>query len=155
MLAPDMINYQAPNLALHPPRSPRVRLGGFVHLPRLLDKARASVAEQTGDYIYPCAMDLRFFDFIGVSADEFTEAVRLGKSDSEMLTWVREHMSPVRRPHEIKAWSDWLEHVSPGDAGRHENFAREITRMAPQRDDIATTFDRLELDDYVSFGGRG
>ncbi len=121
-----MINYQVPNLILHPPRSPRVRLGGFVHLPRLLDKARAFIADQVGDYIYPCVMGLRFFDFIGVSEDKFIEQVRLGKSDSEMLACVREHMSPVRRPHEIKAWSHWLENVSPGDSRRHENFSKEI-----------------------------
>ena len=39
-----MINYHTPDLTQHPPRSPRVRLGGFVHLPRLLDKARAFAA---------------------------------------------------------------------------------------------------------------
>ena len=150
-----MINYQTPNLTLHPPRSPRVRLGGFVHLPRLLDKARAFIADQAGDYTFPCPLDRRLFDFIGVSEDNFIEAVRLGKSDTEMLAWVREKMTPSRRAHEIKAWSDWLENVAPGDAGRHQNFANEIGRLAPARDDIVTTFDRLELDDYVSFGGRG
>ena len=36
-----MINYSAPDLTQHPPRSLRVRLGGYVHLARLLDKARA------------------------------------------------------------------------------------------------------------------
>ena len=39
-----MISYSTPDLTQHPPRSPRVRLGGFVHLPRLLDKARAYAA---------------------------------------------------------------------------------------------------------------
>ena len=36
-----MINYSAPDLTQHPPRSLRVRLGGYAHLCRLLDKARA------------------------------------------------------------------------------------------------------------------
>ena len=39
-----MIDYRHPDLTQHPPRSPRVRLGGFAHLPRLLDKARAFAA---------------------------------------------------------------------------------------------------------------
>jgi hypothetical protein len=34
----------APNLTQRPPRSPRVRLGGYVLLPRLLDKGRAELA---------------------------------------------------------------------------------------------------------------
>ncbi|GAB5560143.1 MAG: hypothetical protein SynsKO_17900 [Synoicihabitans sp.] len=150
-----MIDFSAPNLSLHPPRSPRVRLGGFVHLPRLLDKARAFVLGKQGDYIYPCPLDSRVLDFMGVTSDAFLAAVRTGKSDSEMLAWVLENMTPKRRPHEIIAWSQWLENVAPGDAERHAKFSTAIRELAADRDDIVTTFDRLELDDYVSFGGRG
>lgn len=32
----------APNLTQRAPRSPRVRLGGYTILPRMLDKARAT-----------------------------------------------------------------------------------------------------------------
>ncbi len=148
-----MINYREPDLTEHPPRSPRVRLGGFVHLPRLLDKARAFSNGRHGDYIYPCPLDQRLLDFMGVSSEAFLAAVKSGKSDSEMLQWVMSNRSPALRPHEIIAWSDWLEDVAPGDARRHENFAQQITELGPDRSDIVTTFDRLELDDYVSFGG--
>jgi hypothetical protein len=148
-----MINYREPNLQLHPPRSPRVRLGGFVHLPRLLDKARAFAANRHGDYIYPCPLDQRLLDFMGISSERFLEQVAAGKSDSEMLGWIEENLNPKRLPHEIIAWSKWLENVAPGDARRHANFAEQIETLAPARSDIVTTFDRLELDDYVSFGG--
>lgn len=150
-----MIDFSAPDLTRHPPRSPRVRLGGFVHLPRLLDKARAFAAGRQGEYIYPCPMDERLFAFTGVNADAFLDAVKSGKSDSAMLAWLQDNMSPRRLPHEILAWSDWLERVAPGDPRRHTHFAEEIERLAPERLDIVTTFDRLELDDYVSFGGKG
>ena len=40
----------APNLTQRPPRSPRVRLGGYTILPRLLDKARAVIAGTAGEY---------------------------------------------------------------------------------------------------------
>ncbi|MBI5777374.1 MAG: DUF5069 domain-containing protein, partial [Nitrospirae bacterium] len=36
------------------PRSPREKLAGYVHLPRMIDKCRASLAGTEGDYIYPC-----------------------------------------------------------------------------------------------------
>ncbi len=150
-----MISYREPDLTAHPPRSPRTRLGGFVHLPRLLDKARAFAAGKQGDYIYPCPLDLRLLGFVGISSDDLLEAVKTGKSDSEMLAWIHESMSPSRSPHEIQAWSEWLQGVAPGDAGRHANFSEQITQLAPDRMDIVTTFDRLELDDFVSFGGRG
>lgn len=150
-----MINYSEPDLTQHPPRSPRVRLGGFVHLPRLLDKTRAHLAGKLGDYIFPCPLDQRVLGFMGLDTDAFVQAVGAGRSDSEMLAWVMENLSPKRLPHEIKAWSDWLEQVAPGDARRHANFAEQITALAPERADIVTTFDRLELDDFVSYGGRG
>lgn len=72
-----------------------------------------------------------------------------------MAAWVQENMKPVRLPHEIEAWSRWMENLVPGDRQRHQNFAGDIGRLAPGREDIRTTFDRLDLDDYVSFGGKG
>ena len=47
-----MLNYSQPDLTQHPPRSPRVRLGGFAHLPRLLDKARATLADWLEEHEY-------------------------------------------------------------------------------------------------------
>jgi hypothetical protein len=150
-----MISYSAPDLTQHPPRSPRVRLGGFVHLARLLDKTRAFAAGKQGEYIYACPLDQRFFAFTGLNADAFLAAVKSGKNDTEMLAWVMEHLTPARAAWEIEAWSRWLEALAPGDAKRHGTFAEHITQLAAGRDDIRTMFDRLDLDDYVSFGGRG
>ena len=151
-----MIDYSAPDLTQHPPRSPRVRLGGFVHLPRLLDNARAAVAGKLGEYMFPCPLDQRLFTFTGLTADALLAELRSGpRSDSEMLAWVMTHLQPRRLPHEILAWSAWLETLGPGDVKRHAHFAEDIGALAPARDDIRTNFDRLELDDYVSFGGKG
>ena len=150
-----MIDLSAPDLTQHPPRSPRVRLGGFVHLPRLLDKARAFAAGRGGEYIYPCPLDQRFFGFVGIDPAAFSAAVADGRSDTQMLAWVLEQARPCPAPFQIAAWSRWLEHLSVGDVKRHRTFADEIQRLAPERSDIVTYFDRLDLDDYVSFGGRG
>lgn len=150
-----MINYSAPDLTQHPPRSPRVKLGGFVHLPRLLDKARAAAAGKLGEFIYPCPLDNRFFAFTGLGADALLAEVKTGKSDTEMLAWVMGNLSPKRQPWEIKAWSDYLTELSPGDIQRHKVFAEHIERLGPGRDDIVTYFDRLDLDDYVSYNGKG
>lgn len=149
-----MINYSAPDLAQHPPRSPRVKLGGFVHLPRLLDKARAAAAGKLGEFIYPCPLDNRFFAFTGLAADALLAEAKTGKSDTEMLAWVMGNLSPKRQPWEIKAWSDYLTALSPGDIQRHKVFAEHIEKLGPGRDDIVTYFDRLDLDDYVSYFGK-
>lgn len=149
------VDYTAPDLSRHPPRSPRVRLGGFVHLPRLLDKSRAVIAGRAGAYVFPCPLDERFFAFTGIDANRFIAAVRSGRDDAAMLAWVRSQLKPPRAPAEVAAWSDALESAGANNPRRHATFAEEVARLAPDRDDVHTTFDRLDLDDYVSFGGRG
>lgn len=148
------MNYRQPDLAQHPPRSPRTRLGGFVHLPRLLDKARAQAGGTLGEYIWNCPLDQRFFAFTGVAPEALLAAVQTGRGDAEMLAWLLAEMPVPRQPWEILAWSAWLENLSPGDVSRHEVFAENIRKMGPARSDIHTMFDRLELDDYHSFGGK-
>lgn len=147
-----MINCSSPDLTRHPPRSPRVRLGGYVHLPRLLDKARASLAGKHGDYNYGCALDKHFFTFTGLTPEALLAAVKTGKNDTEMLAWVRENTK--RLPSEIAAWSAWLENRAPGTIDMHAWFVQHLTANAPLRDDLSTFFELLDLDDYVSYGGK-
>ena len=148
-----MISFKTPDLSQHPPRSPRIRLGGYVVLPRILDKARAQLGGKTGLYRWNNPLDQRLWLFTGIKPDEFLAAVATGKSDTEMLEWVNANTQPKRQLWEIHAWSHWLETLAPGDAGRHTIFAEEITKHCPNRDDIRLLFDRLDMDDYVTFGG--
>ena len=59
----------APDLTKQPPRSPRVRLGGYVILPRMLDKGRATLAGKHGEYKYACPLDQRWLEFAGINAE--------------------------------------------------------------------------------------
>ena len=149
-----MISYQTPDLTQHPPRSPRIRLGGYVMLPRSLDKARSQVAGKLGEYAFPNPMDKHFLEFAGIEADAFSGAVKSGKSDTEMLAWVKEHSTTQRTAWEITAWSHWLENLTPGNARRHGLFSERIAKNAPEREDIHSLMEWLDLDDYVTFGGK-
>jgi hypothetical protein len=149
-----MLNFSAPDLTQHPPRSPHVRLGGYVHFPRLLDKARAHLAGHLGEYIWHCMVDKHFFAFTGADPDALLAAVKSGLSDTQMLAWLSDHQPVKRLPYEIAAWSTWLTELSPGGPGLHASFAEVITAQAPQRGDIRTIFDRLDMEDYAAFGGR-
>ncbi|HWA28840.1 MAG TPA: DUF5069 domain-containing protein [Lacunisphaera sp.] len=148
-----MISYKTPDLSQHPPRSPRIRLGGLVVLPRILDKARAHLAGKTGPYKWGNPLDQRLWLFTGIKADEFLAAVQTGKSDTEMLEWVNAHLQPKRQQWEIEAWSHWMENLAPGDAHRHKVFHEMIDELCPKREDVRTLFDRLDIDDYTTFGG--
>ena len=147
-----MINYSAPDLTQHPPRSIRVRLGGYVHLPRLLDKARAVLAEKAGDYHYNCPLDEEFFDFTRIGHEAMLAEIKSGKTDNQILAWVNE--TSKRQRYEVACWSAWLEQNGPGGAPGHKWAAGVIEGNKSERDDIRSFADLLDFDDYHSYGGK-
>jgi len=143
-----------PDLTQHPPRSPRVRLGGYVLLPRMLDKCRALLAGTNGEYNYSCPMDQHFLSFAGIDPEAFKAEAATGKGDGEMLAWVNAHAVNRPTPSAIAAWSAFMEKRAPCDVEGREFFQEEHRRLAPQREDVVTWFDLLDLDDYLFFGGQ-
>jgi Domain of unknown function (DUF5069) len=139
------------DLTQRPPRSPRVTLGGYVILPRMLDKGRAQLAGKAGDYHFNCGLDQRFVNFAGVSSDDVLQLLKEGKSDSEVLAWIRQHGK--RSDFEIAAWSQFQLQRCPSDNEGREFLSSTVQKLAPDRDDIQTIFDMLDLDDFVSYGG--
>lgn len=91
------------DLTQRPPRSPRVRLGGYAMLARVIDKARASLIGKAGDYKYGNPMDQHLFAFTGIVQDALLEQVKTGVGDWALLLWVNENASPKRPPHEVRA----------------------------------------------------
>ena len=78
------ISHHAPNLTQRPPRSPRVRLGGYVTLARILDKGRAEIAGSAGEYKYDNPMDQHFFRFTGLTASALKAALEQGMGDGDI-----------------------------------------------------------------------
>jgi hypothetical protein len=143
----------APDLTKQPPRSPRVRLGGYVLLPRMLDKGRATLAGKNGEYNYACPLDQRFFEFAGVDSEALKKELAAGRSDWEILEWINANARNKRTGPEIEAWSAWQERRAPDNPDSRAFFNDLHSRSAPNRTDIAAWFDLLDVDDYVSFGG--
>ncbi|MGA1124412.1 MAG: DUF5069 domain-containing protein, partial [Chthoniobacterales bacterium] len=54
------------DLTKRPPRSTRARLGGYVLLPRIIDKCRAVLAGTNGEFNYACPLDMEFFEFTSI-----------------------------------------------------------------------------------------
>ncbi len=144
----------APDLTQRSPRSPRVRLGGYVILPRALDKGRAHLAGKSGDYHFGCPMDQRFLEFVGIGLEPLKKQIAAGKGDAEILSWIQEHAKRKPTEAEIMAWSAFQEQRVPSDTESREFFNGLHVKAAPKRDDIVTWFDLLDVDDYVSFGGQ-
>ena|SRR5436305_13035902 len=148
------LNNHAPDLTERPPRSARVRLGGYVILPRMLDKGRATLAGKNGEYNFACPLDQRFLEFAGVNADALKKQLAAGKGDGEILLWIEKNAKHKRTDPEIATWSEFAERRVPTDAESRKFFNELQEKSAPKREDLATWFDLLDVDDYVSFGGR-
>ncbi len=144
----------APDLTKQPPRSPRVRLGGFVILPRMLDKGRATIAGTAGEYKYACPLDQQLLQFAGIDPEALRQQLAAGKGDGEILEWVLAHSSTKPTAAHIAAWAALQEQRAPAEPGSRAFFNDVHTKIAPQRTDLSTWFDLLDLDDYVSFGGK-
>ncbi len=146
------MSLQTPDLTQFPPRSPRVRLGGYAILPRMLDKGRATLAGKNGEYHYACPLDQRFLEFAGIDAEALKK--ELTKSDTEVLAWINANAKNKRTAPEIIAWSQWQENRSPDNPEGREYFNGIHKAVAPTRTDITTWFEVLDADDFASFGGK-
>ena len=144
----------APDLTLRPPRSPRVRLGGYVILPRILDKCRAVLAGTNGAYNYACPLDQRFFAFAGIDPELMKAEVAKGLGDGALLEWIQTNATVQRGDWEIEQWSHHRETAAPGDNGSRAYVSGEIEKAGgAERDDLGTWFKWLDYDDHASFGG--
>lgn len=73
------------DLTKAPPRSPREELGGLCMLPRMIDVARAKLpGGNIGTYQIGRGMSGRVFEHLGISVDDFVEAVRTAATDEEV-----------------------------------------------------------------------
>jgi hypothetical protein len=147
-----IMSLHTPDLTKFPPRSPRVRLGGYVILPRMLDKGRATIAGKHGEYHYACPLDQGFLEFVGINPAALKK--QLAKSDTEVLKWIGKNAKHRRTTPEILAWSAWQEQRAPSDVESREFFNDLHKTAASKREDVVTWFDLLDVDDYVSFGGK-
>jgi len=143
----------APDLTKRAPRSPRVKLGGYVILPRMLDKGRATIAGKPGEYHYACPVDQRFLEFVGIDPEALKQELAAGKGDGEILEWINAHAKHQRSEPEIAAWSCLAVQRVPTDLESRTFFNDLQKTCAPKREDIGTWFDLLDVDDHVTFGG--
>ncbi len=149
------MNFSNPDLTQHPPRSARARLGGYAILPRCLDKCRATLAGKNGDYHYACLLDQRFLQFTGIDPEALKAEVAKGLGDSEILAWIQANAPLKRTEWEIAQWSSYADQSVPSDNGTREFFNGLVAgARSENRADIRGWFDLLDVDDFVSFGGK-
>jgi Domain of unknown function (DUF5069) len=145
----------APDLRQRPPRSPRCRLGGYVILPRMLDKGRAAILGQNGEFNYDTPFDRHIVNFLGFDPAALLEQLAAGKGDREILAWLRSNARHQPAPWEVEQWSEYMVRRTPdSDAETLIFFFRHVGSFSKTREDIKTWMDLIDLDDFVTFGGK-
>ena len=128
------------------PRSMRVKLAGYVHLARMIDKCRAVLAGTEGEYIYPCPMDERLLDVAGITSDQFTGAVRADPTDEGVAAWF-EGIATPHRPDQLEDWNRKLLARGPSSPESAERFNKYREAIDPSRTDITAWCDLQDLEE--------
>lgn len=136
----------APDLRTGYPRSPNATLGGYVLLPRIIDKCRAVLAGTNGEYNYNCPLDRQFFDWANVDADAFKAEIAAGQSDEELLAWISQHASQTD-PDAIRAWGYQMRWRRPTEPQMMAYFEQLRESIAPDNYQIETWFQLLDADE--------
>ena len=146
-----MSNTDTPrDLTRQPPRSPRKRLGGYALMARMIDKGRADLQGNVGEYHFACPLDQMLFDFKGVKPEEVKKLLGSGATDEQVVTWFSSH-GTAKTPEEIKIWSEGVEGYRPyDDPEKKEWFSGECAKVG-LKPETSTLVDFLEADDRASF----
>ena len=134
------------DLRKHFPRSMRVKLEGYVHLARMIDKCRAVLAGTEGEYIYPCPMDERLFEFAGITSAQFTAAVQMNHTDEDVAVWFRQ----TARRHsaeELDSFNQALLKRGPSSPESARKFNKYRDAVDPSRTDLTAWSDLQDLEE--------
>lgn len=130
------------------PRSAKDKLLGLVSLKRAIDKAKAYNEGKLGEYDYDCPHDKPLFEFLGTDGATFAQKVKELDTDDAIAEWVKSSFLTGKSQADIDAFNDARMHWHP-EAGSHsaEYFSNLREQIAPDRPEIVTWFDLLDLDE--------
>ncbi len=130
------------------PRSPYERLGSYVHLPRLIDKARLHQKGLLDGYNYKTVgFDKHLLAFLKIDPDAFEKAANELEDDAAVLDWIRQG-SAAHTPEEIEEWNQAMISRHPDTAVKKARFVHFLKEAGGEgRKDIGTYFDLIEFDE--------
>jgi len=136
------------DLTITVPRSAKDKLVGLVSLKRVIDKAKAHNESTLGDYDYDCPHDKPLFEFLGTNGEEFARKVKELVTDEAIGAWVQSAFLSKKTPAEIEAFNAARMHWHPEPGSPSEGYFNGLRQqVAPNRPEIVTWFDLLDLDE--------
>jgi len=130
------------------PRSPYAKLGGYVHLPRLIDKAKLHRKGLLDGYNYKTTgFDKHLLAFLKVNPDAFEDAANHLDDDQAILEWLQQHGSK-HTDDAIEQWNQAMISRHPDTPVKRARFLHFLKEAGGQdRKDIRTYFDLIEFDE--------
>lgn len=130
------------------PRSPSERLGGYVHLPRLIDKAKLHRRGLLDGYNYKTiGFDKHLLAFLKLDPDAFEEAVHRLEEDDAILDWIREN-GVEHSAEAVEQWNQAMISRQPDTPVKKARFLHFLKEAGGEgRKDIRTYFDLIEFDE--------
>ncbi|MBV8899733.1 MAG: DUF5069 domain-containing protein [Verrucomicrobia bacterium] len=130
------------------PRSPYAKLGGYVHLPRLIDKARLHLQGLLLGYNYKTSgFDRHLLAFLGVDGDELEAAVSHLGSDDQVLAWLR-MKGVMHTPSEIEAWNQAMIAKAPDSPEKRERFSQLLRQVGgSENSGVQTYFELIDFEE--------
>lgn len=130
------------------PRSPYERLGGYVHLPRLIDKAKLHRKGLLDGYNYKTVgFDKHLLAFLKLNPDAFEEAANRLDDDAAILDWISKN-GATHSPEAIEHWNEAMISRLPDTAAKKARFTHFLKEAGGEgRKEIRTYFDLIEFDE--------
>jgi Domain of unknown function (DUF5069) len=135
-----------------PLRSPRVTLGGYILLPRLIDKIRLHAkgslpTEYVSNLLAPApCLDGQFLAFTGLDPEALRKAILAAKTDAEVLDWV-ERNAKSHSETEKRQWMEEIDSYRPNV--QWAEYRREIYKNVAAKVDPASLsiLDLIDMDE--------
>lgn len=127
------------------PRSPRDKMSGLVHLPRMIDKALASKLNTLGEYIFPCPLDQIILDFLEIDAEEWVRLVD-SQNEDQLTRWI-EDQCRSRHSDEIESINRKILDRQPDSEDRWKHFYELRDAIDASRKDVTTWVDLIDLEE--------
>lgn len=133
------------NLTEKSPRGPREKMADLVHIPRMIDKARAARQNTLGEYIYPCPMDKMMLGFLKVDSDSFQKKA-CNDTEENLSNWVTLQCQDLSSGDK-DAINNKILKVHPDNPEKREIFNEILNKIDPSRTDITTWVDLIGLEE--------
>ena len=131
------------------PRSPHLKCGGISYFARMLDKIWLNGTGQLPiDYQANLGggFDARCVSFLWIEYPALVERAKQGGTDEEILEWAF-NQGRKPNPEEIEIWNDFMRKRGWNDEMSERLAMRKRESGFPERNDIETLFDYIDLDE--------